>query len=72
MEFYQLRTFTMVAEEGHLTRAARRLNASQPAVSAHIKSLEDELRVSLFLRTPKGMVLTDAGKKLKAHADKAL
>jgi DNA-binding transcriptional LysR family regulator len=72
MELYQLRTFKMVAEEGHLTRAAKRLHASQPAVSAHIKSLEEELGISLFLRTPKGMILTADGRKLKEHADKAL
>lgn len=72
MELYQLRTFKMVAEEGHLTRAAKRLHASQPAVSAHIKSLEEELGISLFLRTPKGMILTADGRTLKEHADKAL
>lgn len=72
MELYQLRTFKMVAEEAHLTRAAKRLNASQPAISAHIKNLEEELGVSLFLRTAKGMLLTPDGRKLKEHADKAL
>ncbi len=72
MELYHLRTFTMVAEEGHLTRAARRLHASQPAISAHIKALEDELGVTLFQRTPKGMALTADGRQLKEHADRAL
>lgn len=72
MELYQLRTFKMVAEEGHLTRAAQKLHASQPAVSAHIKNLEDELSVNLFLRTPKGMVLTDEGVELKDYADRAI
>jgi DNA-binding transcriptional LysR family regulator len=72
MELYQLKTFTMVAEEGHLTRAAKRLNASQPAVSAHIKALEDELGINLFMRTPRGMTLTADGVQLKKHADKAL
>lgn len=72
MELYQLRTFKMVAEERHLTNAAKRLNASQPAISAHIKALEDELGVTLFQRTPKGMTLTDEGLKLKEHAEKAL
>ncbi len=72
MELYQLRTFKMVAEEEHLTRAAKRLNASQPSISAHIKTLEDELGVTLFQRTPKGMILTDDGLKLKEHADKVL
>lgn len=72
MELYQLKTFKMVAEEGHLTRAAKRLHASQPAVSAHIKSLEEELKIRLFLRTPRGMELTTDGKKLKEYADKAI
>jgi DNA-binding transcriptional LysR family regulator len=72
MELYQLRTFKMVAEEGHLTRAAKRLHASQPAISAHIKALEDELGVMLFQRTPKGMILTADGLQLKDRADQAL
>lgn len=72
MELYQLKTFAMVAEEGHLTRAARRLHASQPTVSGHIKALEDELGVSLFLRTPKGMLLTPDGRELQLHAERVL
>lgn len=72
MELHQLKTFVVVAEEGHLTRAAKLLHASQPAVSAHIKSLESELDVILFTRTPKGMVLTDAGNTLKIQAQKTL
>jgi DNA-binding transcriptional LysR family regulator len=43
-----------------------------PTVSAHIKALEDELGVTLFIRTPKGMVLTDKGQRLKAKAEHAL
>jgi len=72
MELYQLRTFAMVADEGNLTRASKRLHTSQPAVSAHIKALEDELGVSLFIRTPKGMVLTADGVKLREHAGSVL
>lgn len=72
MELYQLRTFVTVAEEGHLTRAAERLCLSQPAVSAHIKALEEELGVSLFTRTSRGMQATDAGQRLKGQAEKAL
>ncbi|MES9912641.1 MAG: LysR family transcriptional regulator, partial [Candidatus Sedimenticola sp. 4PFRAG1] len=54
MELYQLKTFVKVADEGHLTRAAEQLFTSQPAISAHIKALEEELGVVLFQRTPKG------------------
>jgi DNA-binding transcriptional LysR family regulator len=72
MELYQLKTFVTVAEEGHLTRASERLHTSQPAVSAHIKSLEEEMGVPLFIRTPKGMVLTREGEVLRAKAQTAL
>ena len=72
MELYQLQTFVVVAEEGHLTRASVRLHTSQPSVSAHIKSLEDELETMLFIRTPKGMRLTEAGERLKAKAENVL
>lgn len=72
MELYQLVSFSAVAEEGNMTRAASRLNMSQPAVSAQIRALEEELGVRLFLRTPRGMELSDAGKRLKNRADKVL
>ena len=62
----------MVAEEGHLTRSAERLHTSQPAVSAHIKALEEELGVALFKRTPKGMLLTHEGEILRQQALRAL
>ena len=72
MELYQLKTFVVVAEEAHLTRAAERLNASQPTVSAHIKALEEELETRLFIRTPKGMDLTEAGERLRVKAEEVL
>lgn len=72
MELYQLKTFVVVAEEGHLTRAADRLHASQPTVSAHIKALEDDLETKLFIRTPKGMTLTEAGERLLLKAQTVL
>jgi len=72
MELYQLKSFAAVAEEGHLTRAGERLHLSPSSVSAQIKALEDELGVALFARTPRGMALTEAGRRLKAKADQAL
>src|SRR5262245_27783713 len=72
MELYQLRSFAAVAELGHLTRAAEKLHISQPALSAQIKALEDELGVALFERTPSGMLLTPAGQTLLPEAAKVV
>lgn len=72
MELYQLRSFVAVADTGNLTRAAERLHHSQPALSAHIKGLEDALGVQLFKRAPSGMALTHAGRELLAGAEQAL
>ena len=72
MDFNRLRSFAAVAEAGHLTRAAEKLHLSQPALSAQIRALEDELDLTLFERTSTGMALTAAGKRLLAEADKIL
>ncbi len=72
MELYQLRSFATVAELGHLTRAAERLHVSQPALSAQIKALEDELSVVLFERGAGGMTLTPAGRQLLADAERVI
>lgn len=72
MELYQLRGFAAVAESGHLTRAADKLHVSQPALSAQIKAIEDELGVMLFNRGPSGMTLSAAGRKLLPHAQSVL
>ncbi len=69
MEFYQLRSFVTIAHENHLTRAAEKLHISQPAVSAHIKALEEELGQPLFVRSATGMRLTPAGKELCRQAE---
>jgi DNA-binding transcriptional LysR family regulator len=72
MELNRLRSFVVVAETGHLTRAAEKLHISQPALSAQIRALEDELDLTLFERTSTGMALTAAGKRLLAGADRIL
>jgi DNA-binding transcriptional LysR family regulator len=48
------------------------LHVSQPAITAQIKALEDELQLALFARTPSGMVLTRAGERLLEQAEKIL
>ena len=72
MELYQLKTFVQVAEEGNLTRAAEKLFTSQPAISAQIKALEEELGVELFQRSARGMTLTEAGSQLDEYARRTL
>lgn len=72
MEIHQLRTFVAVAREGSITRAADRLYLSQPAVSAHIKAIEETLGLTLFERTPRGMSLTGDGERLLAKAELTL
>lgn len=72
MELYQLRSFAAVAELGQLTRAAERLHVSQPALSAQIKALEDELSVVLFDRGSGGMTLTAAGRQLLPEAERVI
>ncbi len=72
MDLHQLRTFVAVAHEGSITRASERLHLSQPAVSAHIKAIEDAFDLELFARTARGMTLTAEGERLLAKAELAL
>lgn len=72
MDLYQLKTFVAVAREGSITRAAEAVHLSQPAVSAHIKDLEEVLGLDLFERTSRGMVLTRDGERLLAKAEQTL
>ena len=72
MDIHQLRTFVAVAREGSVTRASERLALSQPAVSAHIKAIEDTLGLTLFERTARGMSLTADGQRLLAKAEQTL
>lgn len=72
MEFYHLRSFVAVAQTGNLTQAAKRLYTTPPAISAHIKALEDELSTPLFTRSNKGMSLTEKGQLLLKKAQMTL
>lgn len=62
LELYRI--FKIVADEENLTKASEFLHISQPAVTKHIKNLENELNVQLFKRSKYGMILNDNGKKL--------
>ncbi|MEO7495634.1 MAG: LysR family transcriptional regulator [Massilia sp.] len=72
MELNQLRIFTAIAREGSIARAAERVFLSQPAVSAQLKALEEQLGLKLFERQPRGMDLTGAGRHMLIEADKLL
>jgi DNA-binding transcriptional LysR family regulator len=72
IELRDLRYFVAVAEHGHVTRAAEQLGIEQPPLSMRIKALEQKLEVQLFLRRPRGMELTEAGKTLFAEAKAVL
>lgn len=68
MELRQLRYFLGVSEAGSVLAASRTLHVAQPALSQHIATLENELGTVLFLRTNRGMTLTDAGRLFVEHA----
>src|ERR1700733_8957202 len=61
MDFRALHNFTVVAEELHFGRAAKRLNIVQPALSRQIQKLEEYLQLQLFERTNRQVKLTSAG-----------
>ncbi|SDG92034.1 LysR family transcriptional regulator [Propionivibrio dicarboxylicus] len=72
MDIVRLRSFVMVARLGHLTRAAERLCLTQPAVTAHIKAIEQELGLALFDRAPGRISLTRHGELLLPEAEHVL
>ncbi|HLG56531.1 MAG TPA: LysR family transcriptional regulator [Vicinamibacterales bacterium] len=72
MDLRHLSAFVAVAEEGTFTKAARRLHISQPPLSRHVRQLEKELGVTLFLRRRDGIELTNDGYALLEKAQAAV
>ena len=70
LNYHHLRYFREVATEGHLGRAADRLNVAQSALSVQIRQLEDRLGFALFDRVGRTLVLTEAGRIALDHADR--
>lgn len=69
LNFHHLRYFWAVAEEGNLTRTARRLRVSQSALSSQIQQLEEQLGLRLFDRSGRQLLLTEAGRIALAYAE---
>ncbi len=67
----QYKIFYEVAKAGNISRAAKELYISQPAISKSISKLEDSLEVPLFTRNSRGVQLTEEGKLLYNHTKAA-
>ena len=68
MNLKQIEAFVKVANNRSFSQTAKELYLTQPTISAHISALEDELGVQLFVRTTKGVRVTEEGKKLYLYA----
>lgn len=72
MDFRQLRYALSVYKERSFTKAAKRLNISQSAVSEQVKLLEHEIGFKLFRRTPGGVELTDCGRTFLYESERVM
>ena len=68
----QLEALLEIARLGNVSRAADALHITQPALTARLQALEAELAAPLFIRSKRGMALTDAGRALLPYAERAL
>jgi DNA-binding transcriptional LysR family regulator len=67
-----LESFLEVARQGSVSRAAEQLFITQPALTARLKALEGELGVELFVRSARGVKLSDAGRAYLPYAERAI
>ncbi|MBR3146408.1 MAG: LysR family transcriptional regulator [Bacilli bacterium] len=72
INFELYRIFYVVANHKNITKASEELHISQPAISKSIKNLEDQLGGQLFVRTKRGVVLTDEGKEFYNYIKQAI
>ena len=72
INFELYRIFVAVAKESNITKAAQKLNISQPAITKQIKNLEGQLAMTLFDRKSKGLELTIDGQKLFEKVSKPI
>lgn len=72
MDLRQLRYFSQVVESGSFSKAANHLRVAQPALSHHVRRMEEELGVTLLFRGVQGVRTTEAGDRLMAHAKRIL
>jgi LysR family nitrogen assimilation transcriptional regulator len=72
MDLRQLGYFVGIVQAGSLSRAADQMHVAQSALSHHLASLETELARQLVTRSPKGILLTEAGAVLYRHAEAIL
>lgn len=72
VNFELYRIFYVVANTGNITKASQELMISQPAVTKQIKALENQLGGELFIRTKRGVVLTENGKEIYNNVKQAM
>ncbi len=72
MLFGQVECFLAVARLGNLSRAAEEMFLTQPTLTARLKALEEEVGAQLFVRTSRGMRLTDAGREFLPYAERVV
>lgn len=72
LDTVKLQTFITIVQEGTFTRAAKRLNLTQPTVSQQMALLERQIGAPLFIRQPRQLTLTEAGHALLDYAERIL
>jgi len=72
MLFAHLESFVEVARRGNVSRAAEALFLTQPAITARLKALENDIGTKLFVRSSRGMKLSDAGRAFLPYAERTM